>query len=68
MRRVRAVRGQRTPERCQAHAADRRRQTAGLLGRVSAVGLDQLSDRDFFDLAVALLVRRPGLRVHEANG
>lgn len=68
VRRVRAVRRQRAANRRQAHATDRRRQTIGLLGRVSTVGLDKLPDRHILHSAVALLARRPGILELEANG
>lgn len=68
VRRVRAVRRQRTTYRRQAHATDRRRQTTGLLGSVSAVGLDNLPDRHILHSAVALLVGRSGIFELKTNG
>jgi len=57
LRRVRAVRRQRATDGRQAHATDRRCQTPGLLGRVSAVGLDKLPDRHILNFAAAFLAR-----------
>lgn len=68
MRCVCAVRRQRAGEWRQAHATGRRHQTAGLLGRIAAVGLDQLLDGHIFHTAVAVLARGPRLRKHETNG
>lgn len=68
VRRVRAVRRQRAAERRQAHATGSRHQAAGLLGRVAAVGLDQLPDGHIFYTSAVVLARRPGVREHETNG